>query len=254
MFKTVLIALALLFVVGCEADDYCPKCKDYFYCDRSLRNINQTTFEDDFNCDKTLNYDKVPEASCYICKCALAIEDHIKYELNAAFTYFAMGAYFAQESINRPGIAKFLFGAASEERSHAILMLEYLNKRGIPLEGKHKSYEFDNDNFNNHKLNKLVGVSYKDALTHALNMELDVTQRIYKVIEKCDKDYHGADVFTNPILDEQHEGVRHLQGAIKVLNNLEEGQELMGTKAEEFKKYAEYIFDMKLLKGEIAAH
>jgi len=225
MTKAALLAFALLAIAGCEAN---------------------------FNCNKTLSSDAgvVPQPACYTSKCERAIQDHIKYEFDAAFTYLAMGAHFAQESINRPGIAKFLLGAASEERSHAILMLDYLNKRGIRLRPKNSEYKYTTDETILEKLNKLERIDYKDALTQALNMELDVTQRIYHVINSCDADYHGADVFTNPILDEQHEGVRHLQGAIKTFDNLAEGSEGNA----QFQSYAEYTFDMKLLKGEIAAH
>jgi len=218
-----LLAFVLLAVAGCEAN---------------------------FNCNKTLSPDQVPQAACYTSKCERAIQDHVQHEFNAAFTYLAMGAHFAQESVNRPGIAKFLLGAASEERSHAILMLDYLNKRGIPLKTKNSRYEYVTDQTIKDKLNKLVAIDYLEALTQALNMELEVTQLIYHVINACEADYHGADVFTNPILDEQHEGVRHLQGAIKTFKNLAEGSELHP----ELKSYAEYTFDMKLLKGEIAAH
>jgi len=221
MQRTALLALALLSVAGCEAN---------------------------FNCNKTLEHDQVPQASCYISKCERAIQDHVQFEFNAAFTYLAMGAHFAQENVNRPGIAKFLLGAASEERSHAILMLDYLNKRGIPLKPKNARYEYVTDPVIQDRLNKLEMIDYKDALTQALNMELDVTQRIYHVIKACEDDYHGADVFTNPILDEQHHGVRNLQGAIKTFDNLVEGAEANP----QYKNYAEYTFDMGVLKGEIA--
>lgn len=203
-----------------------------------------------FNCNKTLKANEVPTAVCYNYRCEKAIQDHIQYEFNAAFTYLAMGAHFAQESVNRPGIAKFLLGAASEERSHGILMLDYLNKRGIPLRSRNSNYKYVTDPVILEKLNKFEGIDYKDALTTALNMELDVTQKIHDVISKCENDYHGADVFTNPILDEQHEGVRHLQGAIKIFEDLTEGADV----SQDFKNYVEYTFDMKLLKGEIAAH
>merc|ERR550519_2647124 len=156
MTKAALLAFALLAIAGCEAT---------------------------FNCNKTLSSDEVPQAVCYISKCERAIQNHVKYEFDAAFTYLAMGAHFAQESINRPGIAKFLLGAASEERSHAILMLDYLNKRGIPLKSRNSKYEYANKVVIRDTLNKLQAIDYKDALTTALNMEIDVTQQIYKVIQ-----------------------------------------------------------------------
>lgn len=43
------------------------------------------------------------------------------------------GAYFAQDTVARPGMTKFMLESASEERSHAILMLDYLNKRGVAI-------------------------------------------------------------------------------------------------------------------------
>jgi len=223
MAKAALLAFALLAVAGCEAN---------------------------FNCNPLSASDTAPKKVCYTFSCEKAIQDHIQYEFDAAFTYLAMGAHFAQESVNRPGIAKFLLSAASEERSHAILMLDYLNKRGIELTKKNKNYKYSLKDVDQGKLNKLVSIDYKDALAQALNMEIDVTKKIHKVIDSCGTDFHGADVFTNPILDEQHEGVRHLQGAIKTFNNLAEGTD--GNT--QFKSYAEYTFDMMLLKGEIAAH
>lgn len=225
MFRTALLTIALLAVVGCEAN---------------------------FDCKAIENYSD-PQSVCYISQCTKSIQDHIKEEFNAAFTYLAMGSYFAQESVNRPGLAKFLLGAASEERSHAILMLDYLNKRGIALASRNSNYAYNFETASAvdsiyTKLNTLKAndIEYKDVLTIALNMEIKVTDLIYKVIEKCDKDFHGADVFTNPILDEQHDGVRQLQGAIKAFNNLAEGSQ-----KGPLKQYAEYTFDMMLRKGEI---
>jgi len=220
-----LIALALLFVAGCEANLH----------------------EANFHCKlaKTKGIVPVPQAVCYNSDCEKKIQDHIQYEFKAAFDYLAMGTYFAQEDVNRPGIAKFLLGAASEERSHAILMLDYLNKRGIQTQTI-RHYEYNIDPAMLDAMNKFKKIEYKAALLKALDMELDVTQKIYHVIKACGEDYHGADVFTNPILDEQHDGVRHIQGAIKVFDNIAEGME-----PQQLKNFAEYTFDMKLLKGEI---
>eukprot|EP00397_Hematodinium_sp_SG-2012_P069300 GEMP01118079.1.p1 GENE.GEMP01118079.1~~GEMP01118079.1.p1 ORF type:complete len:157 (+),score=5.54 GEMP01118079.1:1-471(+) len=153
-----------------------------------------------------------------------------------------MGAYFAQYAVDRPGIAKFLLESATEERSHAILMLDYLNTRGIKL-------DFPTYTFNHNQLNtSFVGKTrpYKAALEHALNMEIEVTKLIYNVVKECGEDYHGADVFTNPILDEQHNGVRKLQGAVKTYDDLYLNQENDEVAA----ALAEYIFDLKMLNGQ----
>jgi len=241
MFRTALLTIALLAVVDWQAVVGAP-------CDE-----NPNGCEASFKCQPKVDYTD-PQSVCYNYKCTTAIQNHIKEEFNAAFTYLAMGAYFAQEKVNRPGLAKFLLGAASEERSHAILMLDYLNKRGITLKADNSNYNYNFTQAQSAadiyaKLEELKGdVEYKDVLTIALNMEIKVTDLIYNVIEQCDKDFHGADVFTNPILDEQHDGVRQLQGAIKAFNNLAEG-----SKQGALKQYAEYTFDMMLLKGELMA-
>ena len=40
------------------------------------------------------------------------------------------GAHFARDTVNRPGFSKFFFESASEEREHAIKIIEYLLMRG----------------------------------------------------------------------------------------------------------------------------
>lgn len=72
---------------------------------------------------------------------------------------------------------------------------------------------------------------------------LQVTNQIHHVVKECEHDYHGADVFTNPILDEQHEGIRKLQGAIQEYKNLLHGHDDHDEKA-----MVDFIFDQKLLK------
>lgn len=64
-------------------------------------------------------------------------------------------------------------------------------------------------------------------------------------MKKCSDDYHAADVFTNPILEEQHTGIRKLQGAIMTMNELLRGHTGEGH------NFAEYVFDQKMVKGEL---
>ncbi|CAH2210649.1 jg20597, partial [Pararge aegeria aegeria] len=40
------------------------------------------------------------------------------------------GAHFSKDSVNRPGFAKMFFDASSEEREHALKLIEYLLMRG----------------------------------------------------------------------------------------------------------------------------
>lgn len=193
--------------------------------------------------DFTCNTDDTgyPTQLCYDDACANAIKKHIKKEFNAAFTYMHMASYFDQNTINRQGLAKFFFEAASEERGHAIQMLDYLNLRGMKLENipgtppeVFPDYTFDNTKLTDE-------YDYKNALEKALENEIEVTDSIAKVVADCGKDFHGADFFTNPILDEQHNGIRKLQGAIKYFDNL---------KVDSCRDLAEYLFDKKMMSGE----
>jgi ferritin heavy chain len=40
------------------------------------------------------------------------------------------GSHFLQDTVNRPGFAKFFLESASEERQHALKLIEYLLMRG----------------------------------------------------------------------------------------------------------------------------
>ena len=41
------------------------------------------------------------------------------------------GAMYGQYMVERPGISKFFLESATEERGHAIQMMDYLNMRGV---------------------------------------------------------------------------------------------------------------------------
>lgn len=195
----------------------------------------------DFHCSN-VNGDSTgfPKEVCYTDRCTTAIKNHIKHEFHAAFLYMHMGAYFAQDTIARPGMAKFMLESASEERSHAILMLDYLNKRGVKIT-QEESFSFNKENISEEQ--KKEGLNVKTALQEALKMEIGVTDMIYNVVNECEHDFHGADVFTNPILDEQHEGIRKLQGAVQEYSNL-----LHGHNTTDGIAMVDFIFDQKILK------
>lgn len=58
----------------------------------------------------------------------------IQTEVDASLQYLAMGAYFAQDTVNRPGFSHFFFKAAGEEREHGHKLIEYLLMRGQLIE------------------------------------------------------------------------------------------------------------------------
>jgi len=208
------IILVALVVLGCIADS-----------------------QANFHCQDTPNA-VYPKEVCHIPACTNAIKGQIKEEFAAAFKYLHMGAYFAQDSVARPGMAKFMFDSASEERSHGILMMDYLNKRGAKIT-RDESFSFTLKNLTEQEKED---ISVLSGLQRALKMEILVTDLIYNIIKACEHDYHGADVFTDPILDEQHDGIRKLQGAIRDFENLLHGHGDDGI------AMVEFLFDQKLLK------
>lgn len=195
-------------------------------------------------CEKQTSY---PSPVCYNETCKNTITEHIAYEFQAAFKYLYMGAVFGQYIKERQGMAKFFLEAATEERGHAIQMMDYLNMRGFQY---NENYKFSKDDL--WKKNEvhitdnsaLVSLTIKEALQEAVNMEIEVTEKILQVVAKCAEDYHAADVFTNPILEEQYTGLRKLQGAIR-------NYDALMTRNVGNEKLVEFIFDQKVLKGEI---
>lgn len=173
---------------------------------------------------------------CYIPECADAIAAQIEREFNAAFSYMYMGAHFDDSRRGRPGIAHFLYDSASEERSHAIMMLDYLNMRGV-LYNDSVSYTIESE-----PLVQAVTKSpdYDYAIEAALQMEISVTSAIYHIIEVCGMDMHAADYFTEPILTEQHDGIRKLKGALQRFADIKSGHE-----GEQSLAMAEWIFDQE---------
>ncbi|EFN78735.1 ferritin subunit isoform X2 [Harpegnathos saltator] len=174
--------------------------------------------------------------------CIKIMESQVKTEVEAAMTYLAMGAHFARDTINRPGFSKFFFESASEEREHALKVIEYLLMRGQLTSDVSKLLKFPlkpiREEWNS-------GV---EALTDALNLEAQVTRSIREIITTCENpktftfnDYHLVDYFTSDFLDEQYKGQRELAGKISTLGKMMQTHGELG----------EFLFDKKLLSGEI---
>jgi len=174
------------------------------------------------------------KAKCVDEHCSNAIEMHIKSELDAAFQYLYMAAYFDDETNSMPGMAKFMYESASEERSHAIMMLEYMNRRGIPYV---QDYQMNIAGVRNIP-NKFTVM---DALLKALEMENTVTSLINGVTTTCGADYDAADFFTATTLAEQFDGQRKIRGAISALEDLRVGSSDTA--------FADFVFDQRLLKS-----
>ncbi|CAG9789820.1 unnamed protein product [Diatraea saccharalis] len=167
--------------------------------------------------------------------CRDSMRRQIQMEVAASLQYLAMGAHFSKDSVNRPGFAKLFFEAGSEEREHAMKLIEYLLMRG----------ELTSD------VTSLITIrpperktwdNGVEALEHALKMESDVTKSIRTVIHACEddnefNDYHLVDYLTGEFLEEQYKGQRDLAGKASTLKKMLDRHSSLG----------EFIFDKKLL-------
>jgi len=149
--------------------------------------------------------------------CIFEVRRQIQAEINASVKYLAMGAHFAQDTVNRPGFSDFFFKSASEEREHATKLIEYLLMR--------TQVDSVGDLIT---VNPPSGTYWKgglEALEDALRTEAAVTESIKRVIQKCENDdtkndYHLVDYLTGEFLDEQYKGQRELAGKISTLKKM----------------------------------
>ncbi|XP_037950530.1 ferritin subunit-like [Teleopsis dalmanni] len=165
------------------------------------------------------------KAECYIDAIS-----QTRMEIDASYTYLYIGAHFAQDVINRPGIADFFFKAAKEEREHATKLIEYLSMRGHlnnveELIKKDSILEKDDNSrslkIKGRSLNDALEIkldsksSAADAFIYALKLEEKVTKSIRALIKSCETNknyYHIVDWLTGVYLEEQLHGKRELAG------------------------------------------
>jgi len=174
-------------------------------------------------------------------KCINAVRNQIQKEVDASFVYLAMAAHFARDTINRPGFAEHYFAAAKEERSHAMVLIEYLTMRG----------QLTSDVTNLIRLPTLEKFTWSngaESLTDALNLETNVTESICNVISICESDkkkdmkvyndYHLVDYLTGVYLEEQYKGQREIAGKLSTLKKMMDHHGQIG----------EFLFDKTLLE------
>ncbi|XP_053611492.1 ferritin heavy chain-like [Plodia interpunctella] len=167
--------------------------------------------------------------------CRNSMRRQIQEEVKAALQYLAMGAHFSKDNINRPGFAQLFFDAASEEREHAMKLIEYLLMRGELTSDVSSLIQIGEPELKQ-------WVSGVEALEHALNMETEVTKSIRTVIVNCENDdsynhYHLVDYLTGEFLQEQFKGQRDLAGKASTLKKMIERHDALG----------EFMFDKKLM-------
>ncbi|XP_046818470.1 ferritin subunit [Vespa crabro] len=173
--------------------------------------------------------------------CKEKLASQIKVEVQASLMYLGMGAHFARDIINRPGFSKFFFESANEEREHAIKLIEYLLMRGQLVTNINKILQFPLLTKNQTRQEWNTGIN---SLKYALKLESSVTEKIKAIIKSCEtnsQDYHLVDYLSGEFLEEQYKGERDLAGKISTLGKMIKEENYLG----------EFLFDKKLLNGEV---
>jgi ferritin len=130
------------------------------------------------------------------------LNDQVNKELFSAYLYLSIEAYF--NSINLQGFAHWFRVQTMEERDHALLIFEFINRAGgrvklQPIEGP-----------------KVDFASIQEALAQSLEHERFVTNSIYNIVDvaRQEKD-HKTDSFLKWFIDEQVEEEENADNNIK---------------------------------------
>jgi len=131
------------------------------------------------------------------------LQEQVRSEFGAAQQYIAIAVYFAADDL--PQLAKCFYAQAVEERNHAMMLVQYLLDRGLPVE--------------------IPGVdavcntfdSARDALAMALDMERTVTEQVTRLAgaARDEGDYLGEQ-FMQWFLAEQVEEVARMTTLLRI--------------------------------------
>ena len=120
------------------------------------------------------------------------LNDQVNKELFSAYLYLSIEAYF--NSINLQGFAHWFRVQTMEERDHALLIFEYINRAG----GRVKLQPIDGP--------KTEFASIQEALAQSLEHERFVTNSIYDIVDAARQERdHKTDSFLKWFIDEQVE-------------------------------------------------
>jgi ferritin len=136
------------------------------------------------------------------------LQEQIRNEFTASQQYIAVASYFDSEDL--PQLAQHFYRQSLEERSHAMMMVQYFLDRDIPVEIP--SVDSVRTDF----------TSVRDPVELALNQEKDVTEQIVRLARAArdEGDYLGEQ-FMQWFLKEQIEEVATMKTLLTVVERAE---------------------------------
>jgi len=165
--------------------------------------------------------------------CIEKINEQINMEMEASMAYLNMGSYFARNAVAKRGFAKFLFDSSKEEKNHAQMLIDYVNKRGgevgVIIPKLPSGYEKP----------KTV-TNFVEALEESTKLELNVNENLHKLHDApiC-KDHHFIKFLEDEFLAEQIDSIDQLSRLHQMLTDMGAG-------------VGEYLLDRQMLDGKIS--
>lgn len=147
-------------------------------------------------------------------ECEALINKQINMEMYASYVYLSMASYFSRDDQALDGFAKFFRKSSDEERSHAIMFMDYQNKRG----GKCVFQDIA-------KPTPSEWGSPLEAVMAALELEKKVNQTLLDLHETVGKrnDPHLADYLEGNFLNEQVDSIKELSDLITKMKRAGDG-------------------------------
>jgi len=143
------------------------------------------------------------------------LNEQVKHELESAYLYYAMVAYFSAEGLD--GMAQWMTAQAQEEMAHASKFFNYINERGHKVELKPLG------------LSKTSWGSPLEAFKDALQHEEFITAKINALMkEAIAEDDYASKVLLDWFIEEQVEEEDSVGKVVQLLERVgEKGQGLI---------------------------
>ena len=161
-------------------------------------------------------------------ECEQALNKQVNMELYASYAYLTMYSYFIKHDKALHGFAKMFLKSSQEEKEHALLLIDYLAKRGgtaLMEDVKKPEIEF---------------VTAMDAVEVALKLEKDVNESLLGILalsaEKADG--HLSDFLEENFLGEQVDSIKAFGDLLTRMDIAGDGLGLLYIDKELQKKYA----------------
>jgi len=136
-------------------------------------------------------------------KCEVAVNKQINMELHAGYSYLSLAQFFGRSDVGLTNVSNFFWKCEKEEKEHALGFIKYQNKRGglvcfapiqplgIPL--------------------TTATFTLLKAFEKALELEKEVTENLYRLLETAEHDPHLQEFISSNYLTEQADALEELQ-------------------------------------------